>query len=104
MDPTEALYSLVDIGGAILDREQHHANVDLNRALENFPELGNNVLTSSLKIPQQRAQNVKLGTLATVVEYVFLLPGKTAARISGHHHGTPPTHRREALPDAHPPS
>jgi hypothetical protein len=27
---------------------------------ENFPELGNNVLTSSLKIPQQRAQNVKL--------------------------------------------
>jgi hypothetical protein len=35
---------------------------------EYFPELGNNVLTSSLKIPQQRAQNVKLGTLATVVE------------------------------------
>jgi hypothetical protein len=39
------------------------------------------VLTSSLKIPQQRAQNVKLGTLATVVEYVFLLPGKTTARV-----------------------
>jgi hypothetical protein len=82
--PTENLYSLLDVGAAMLDKDSNQAGQDLRRTLEKIPELADNLNDSLLKFSDgQRAHNVKLGSLSKVVEYIMLLPGKTAARVRG---------------------
>jgi hypothetical protein len=78
--PGELKYSLADIGGALLDKDARRSAEDLRRTLQEYPDLGRNLRPCSFHFKNQRAYDVKVGDLATVVEYIMLLPGKTAAR------------------------
>jgi len=97
--PMKKLYSLLDVGAAMLDRDEDHASKDLRQTLDKFPELAENLSEERFSLTrdsyddnEQRKEEemsghhntnnkVKLGGLSKVVEYIMLLPGKMAARV-----------------------
>jgi hypothetical protein len=73
-------YSLADIGMAITGKDAHQAAEDVRRTFEKFPEVGADCSHFQFSGQGQRIPT-KVGNLAKVVEYIMLLPCKTAARV-----------------------
>lgn len=78
-------YSLMDIGMAITGKDAHDAAQDLRIVIDRYPEFANPEVGENLSHFQFSGQGqripTKVGKLAKVVEYIMLLPGKTAARV-----------------------
>jgi hypothetical protein len=73
-------YSLADIGMAITGKNANHAAEDLRIVMSRFPEV--TVGLSDYKFSGRGHRTpTPVGNLAKVVEYIMLLPGKTAARV-----------------------
>jgi hypothetical protein len=73
---------IADIGAAFLDKNIKYAGEDLKRIITRFPE--SQVAKCDLVLFRSNGRqpvSVKVGDLSTVIEYIFLLPGTTAARI-----------------------
>lgn len=84
--PGQELYSLADIGKAITGKNANDAGQDLRRVGNRFPEVHSKCLNFKIIGGRGTRSDLKLamGDLPLVVEYIMLLPGKTAARIRAH--------------------
>lgn len=79
--PGRELYSLADVGRALLGKPVNEAGEDLRRVISKFPDLQARCLMVKFTATRRQPVDVKVGDLPLVVEYIMLLPGKTAARI-----------------------
>ena len=79
--PGEKKWVLSDIGGAFLEKTNHDAAQDLRRTIVTFPSLGTKCSQVLFECNGRQPVSCRVGDLATVIEYIFLLPGATAARI-----------------------
>jgi hypothetical protein len=78
-------YALMDIGMAITGKDAHDSAQDLRIVMDRYPEFATPEMGENLSHFhfQQRGPKfpTMVGKLAKVVEYIMLLPGKTAARV-----------------------
>lgn len=78
-------YALADIGMAITGKDARHAAEDLRIVMDRYPEFATQEVDEILVHFQFAGQGQRtpttVGKLAKVVEYIMLLPGKTAARV-----------------------
>jgi len=73
-------YSLADIGAVMTGADANHASRDVLEVTRRFPEVTQHL--GDYNFPGRgRRTATKLGTLATVLEYIMLMPGKMAARV-----------------------
>ena len=81
--PDQRLYSLADVGGAILGKDSRHAAEDLRGVCAKFPDfaLDGRIVPVKFTSSRHRPVDVKMGDLALVVEYIMLLPGRVAAAV-----------------------
>jgi hypothetical protein len=77
--PGELKYSLVDIGHVVTGKDHNKTARDLAAVQDLYPSITHKLSGACFQIQGQRAYDVKVGDMAAVVEYIMLLPGKTAA-------------------------
>jgi hypothetical protein len=79
--PGKQLLTLADIGSALTNKDARHAAEDLRITISRYVDLDEKLVLVHFSCPGRQPVNVRVGNLAAVVEYIMLLPGKTAARI-----------------------
>ena len=69
--PGKKLYSLADVGGAILNKTPHDACRDLRIVTEKFPDLGQSLSLVRFTAKRRQPVDVAVGELALIIEYIF---------------------------------
>ena len=79
--PGKTLFALAGIRAAVLKKNNNDAAQDFRRVTEKFPDLKAKCLKVNFHARKRQPLEVSVGNLALVVEYIMLLPGRTAASV-----------------------